>query len=291
MMFYYLFSGLKWEVRANERYFHRSCRRKSFLCFRWGRYADNVVRSYKYTPLTFLPLNLYEQFQRMANLFFLLIVVLQCVPIIATIPWYSTMLPLLFVLLVRGCKDLATDLVSLSFMSFSQSILFCCLSQADLLLLFSTEPHSLCYVETADIDGETNLKFRQALSVTHTELNGDSVKENLAAFDGIVWCEEPNGNLHSFKGELHWKGEHHLLDTDHLLLRGTVLRNTNIVYGLAIYTGSDSKILQNCGKLKLKKTQVEILLNKTVLVVRERKKLSFLSALIVQSLVDLLSCI
>uniref|UniRef100_A0A8C2DKF3 Phospholipid-transporting ATPase n=1 Tax=Cyprinus carpio TaxID=7962 RepID=A0A8C2DKF3_CYPCA len=260
MMFYDLFSGVKWEVRANDHYFHQSCRRKSFLCFRWGRYADNVVRSYKYTPLTFLPLNLYEQFQRVANLFFLLIVILQCVPIIATIPWYSTMLPLLFVLLVRGCKDLATDLVSLSF------FLLCCLSQADLLLLCSTEPHSLCYVETADIDGETNLKFRQALSVTHTELNGDSVKQNLAAFDGIVWCEEPNGNLHSFKGELHWKGERHLLDTDHLLLRGTMLRNTDIAYGLAIYTGSDSKILQNCGKLKLKNTQVEMLLNKTVLI-------------------------
>ncbi|RXN31097.1 phospholipid-transporting ATPase IC-like protein [Labeo rohita] len=209
---------------------------------------DNMVRSYKYTPLTFLPLNLYEQFHRAANLFFLLIVVLQCVPMIATIPWYSTMLPLLFVLLVRGCKDLATDL-------------------ADLLLLCSTEPHSLCYVETADIDGETNLKFRQALSVTHAELNGDSVKQNLAAFDGIVWCEEPNGNLHSFKGELHWKEERHLLDTDHLLLRGTVLQNTDKAYGLVIYTGADSKILQNCGKLKLKKTRVEILLNKTVLVI------------------------
>ncbi|KAK2906994.1 hypothetical protein Q8A67_005979 [Cirrhinus molitorella] len=285
--------GVKWEVRANDRHFHRSCRRKSFMCFRWGRYADNMVRSYKYTPLTFLPLNLYEQFQRAANLFFLLIVVLQCVPVIATIPWYSTMLPLLFVLLVRGCKDLATDLGRRR----SDAQINCrpCdiltpegfktvkwkdvrvgdilqihkdqIIPADLLLLCSTEPHSLCYVETADIDGETNLKFRQALSVTHTELNEDSVKQNLAAFDGIVWCEEPNGNLHSFRGELHWKGERHLLDTDHLLLRGTVLRNTDIAYGLAIYTGADSKILQNCGKLKLKKTQVEILLNKTVLVI------------------------
>lgn len=74
-----------------------------------------------------------------------------------------------------------------------------------------------------------------------------------------------------------------------------------------IIIGSDSKILQNCGKLKLKNTQVEMLLNKTVLVVRERKKLfastiilkwtwmawivAFLNALIAQSLVDLLSCI
>ncbi|XP_042605483.1 phospholipid-transporting ATPase IC [Cyprinus carpio] len=174
------------------------------------------------------------------NLAVMCIFHLQCVPIIATIPWYSTMLPLLFVLLVRGCKDLATDLGRrrsdgqinrrpcdiLTPEGFKTvkwkdvrvgDILQVHKDQvipADLLLLCSTEPHSLCYVETADIDGETNLKFRQALSATHTELNGDSVKQNLAAFD----C-------------------------------------------------SDSKILQNCGKLKLKNTQVEMLLNKTVLVI------------------------
>ncbi|XP_009294623.2 phospholipid-transporting ATPase IC isoform X2 [Danio rerio] len=286
-------NGIKWEVRANGRDFHQSCRRRSVLCIRWGRYADNVVRSYKYTPLTFFPLNLYEQFQRAANLFFLLIVILQCVPVIATIPWYTTMLPLLIVLFVRGCKDLATDvgrrrsdaqinrrpcdiLTPEGFKTVKWKDV--CVGDilrvhkdqvipADLLLLCSTEPYSLCYVETADIDGETNLKFRQALTVTHTELNGDSTEQNLAAFDAIVRCEEPNGNLHSFRGEFHWKGERHLLGTDHLLLRGTVLRNTDYAYGLTIYTGSDSKILQNCGRLKLKKTHVEILLNKTVLVI------------------------
>ncbi|XP_058870812.1 phospholipid-transporting ATPase IC [Acipenser ruthenus] len=279
-----------WQVKANDRDFNNQFTKKGFLCFKRRKYADNVIRTRKYNVLTFLPFNLYEQFQRVANVYFLLMVILQGVPAISTLPWHTTMIPLIMVLATRGVKDIMDDMARyrsdneinnrpcdiLHSGSFRAArwrdvhvgdVVRLRKDQfipADMLLLNSSEPHSLCYVETADIDGETNLKYRQALSVTHEELH---TEDKLAAFDGRVLCEEPNSQLHSFSGALHWRGGQHPIDNERILLRGFRLRNTHTCYGLVIFTGLDSKILRNCGRTVVKRTRIELLMNHVVLMI------------------------
>lgn len=72
-------------------------------------YAGNFIRTAKYTFYNFLVINLFEQFSRVANLYFLLIAVLQLVPGLSPTHWFTTVAPLLFVLLVNAVKEIFDD--------------------------------------------------------------------------------------------------------------------------------------------------------------------------------------
>ncbi|XP_063145263.1 phospholipid-transporting ATPase IK [Candoia aspera] len=279
-----------WVVKANDRAYHAQIRKRHIWCLKKKKYADNAIKTSKYNVFTFLPLNLYEQFHQIANLYFLFIILLQTIPQISTLPWFALLLPLAILLSIRGIRDLIDDVARhrsdgeinnrpceiLTGRSFSKQKWsdiqvgdIVCLHKdslvpADLLLLSSSEPNSLCYVETMDIDGETNLKYRQALLVTHEQL---ICKENMAAFDGVVVCEEPNSRLHTFVGTLEWHGEKYSLDSEKILLRGCRIRNTEVCYGLVIYAGFNTKIMKNCGKIKLKKTKLSRLMDRLVLMI------------------------
>lgn len=66
--------------------------------------TNNRIRTSKYTPLTFLPSNLLQQFMRAANLYFLAVVLMQTMPGLSPTPWQATALPLVFVLTVNAIK-------------------------------------------------------------------------------------------------------------------------------------------------------------------------------------------
>ena len=87
----------------------------------------------------------------------------------------------------------------------------------------------------------------------------------LSQFNGHVVCEAPNNNLSRFEGTLSWEGNTYALDNERILLRGAILRNTRWAYGMVIFAGKDTKLMQNSGKTKFKRTSIDKLLNFIIL--------------------------
>ena len=134
---------------------------------------------------------------------------------------------------------------------------------ADTLLLSSSNPSGLVYIETADLDGETNLKVKYCLEETNQM--GGNVKA-LSQFHGEINCEPPNVNLSKFEGSLLLAGQEIAVDNKKVVYRGAVLRNTPWCYGLVIFAGKDTKLMQNTGKTKLqKRTHIDKLLNRVLI--------------------------
>ncbi|XP_010158812.1 PREDICTED: phospholipid-transporting ATPase ID-like, partial [Eurypyga helias] len=253
-------------------------------------YANNSIKTSKYNFFTFLPLNLFEQFQRIANAYFLFLLILQLIPQISSLAWFTTVVPLVLVLAVSGVKDAIDDFnrhksdkqvnnrpvqVLINGMLKDEKWMNVQVGDiiklennnfvtADLLLLSSSEPHSLTYIETAELDGETNLKVKQALTIT-AELGEDLQK--LTEFNGEIKCEAPNNKLDKFTGTLTLQGEKYALDNEKMLLRGCTIRNTEWCFGLVIYAGPDTKLMQNSGKTTFKRTSIDRLMNVLVLVI------------------------
>ena len=63
------------------------------------------------------------------------------------------------------------------------------------------------------------------------------------------------------------RGSRVSLGIDNLLLRGSKLKNTDCVYGITIYQGHDTKMMQNNTKAKYKFSKLEMLLNKSIMII------------------------
>lgn len=120
---------------------------------------------------------------------------------------------------------------------------------ADIVVLSSSNADGLAFVETKNLDGETNLKVRRALKAT---ININS-EEDLEHSKFVIDSEPPHANLYTYNGVLKYrlseKGEdkQEAVTINELLLRGCSIRNTKWVIGLVVFTGADTKIMLNGG--------------------------------------------
>lgn len=252
-----------------------------------NRYVDNHVSTAKYNVATFLPKFLFEQFSKYANLFFLFTAVLQQIPNISPTNRYTTIGPLILVLLVSAGKELVEDFkrkTSDKSLNYSRAKVLKGSSfettkwvnvsvgdivrveseepfPADLVLLASSEPEGLCYIETANLDGETNLKIKQAIPETANLVS----PAELSRLGGRLRSEQPNSSLYTYEATLTMAaggGEKELpLQPDQLLLRGATLRNTPWVHGVVVFTGHETKLMRNATATPIKRTAVERMLN------------------------------
>lgn len=142
-----------------------------------------------------------------------------------------------------------------------------------MMLLSTSEPNGLCYIETAELDGETNLKSKSCL--VETADMGQN-HESLSQFNGEIVCEPPNNILNKYDGTLIWQNQRYPLDNDKVLLRGCVLRNTQWCYGVVVFAGRDTKLMQNSGKTKFKSTSIDRFLNYIIIGVSEFGNISIL---------------
>jgi len=251
-------------------------------------YCDNFVKTSKYNVFTFLPLNLMEQFMRIANVYFLIIACLQQIPNVSPTGRYTTLIPLLFVLTVTALKEAIEDVkrhrqdsevnnrtalvlrgsefVEVQWKDIRVGDIVKVENRdfipADLVLLSSSEAQGMCYIETSNLDGETNLKTRQAIPET---LGFNNVEQFLKLTGSIIKCDQPNNRLYIFDGFLQLDDLVLSLEAKQTLLRGAMLRNTKWIYGVAVYTGHDTKVMRNATKAPVKRTNVERSVNVQIL--------------------------
>ncbi|KAH6879592.1 phospholipid-transporting ATPase 1 [Coprinopsis sp. MPI-PUGE-AT-0042] len=139
---------------------------------------------------------------------------------------------------------------------------------ADIIVLATSDPDGMCYLETKNLDGETNLKPRKALRATWSLASEEDVERSSFYVDS----EPPHQNLYQYHGVLRYNhpqtGEvqQEPISINELLLRGCILRNTSWIIGLVMFTGPDTKIMLNGGDTPSKRSKIEKETNFNVIV-------------------------
>ncbi|CAO3627613.1 unnamed protein product [Mucor fragilis] len=323
-------------------------------------YITNKIRTSKYTVVSFVPKNLFEQFRRPANMYFLAMAIIQMLPMFGVKSPALTLLPICTVVVITALKDAIEDFqrhkvdeqynqnithtlkgyhnvnyadpASDSTWWFGKSSLpeqhtdqpnekqpaavfhqdtshsqaqhhhhatlsgsadvftkslskdvrvgdFILLRNgdslpADAVLLSTSDKEGICFVETKDLDGETNLKPRNSVQeLKHIQSGADCLEE----CHFYVEAGAPSPDLYKFEGTLvtlakssgdqQWtKKSKTPIEIENILLRGHVVRNTKWAIAVVLFTGTDTKIMLNSGETPSKRSQVDKEMNKEIFV-------------------------
>lgn len=257
---------------------------RSVTAYQVDPFRNNQICTSKYNMITFVPLNLFEQFHNLANVYFLVIAVLQCFPQISITGGKPLILfPLVFVLTVAAIKDAIEDrkrheadnaensrnavVVDVSGKEATvkwrdvqpgQVIKVSKLDKipADAVLLLSSDPTGAASVETAELDGETNLKPKTAI------MTGGSMPSRTECE-----FEAPNTKLYDFQGIIIVDGVEKPMSADNLLLRGCIFHRTEFAYALVVYVGHETRVMMNSKSGAFKQSLLDLQMNRLIILI------------------------
>ncbi|CAD5217112.1 unnamed protein product [Bursaphelenchus xylophilus] len=255
-------------------------------------YSSNKIRTSKYTWLTFLPKNLFEQFHRWANIYFIIIMAMNWIPQLQAFSKYLGMIPVVAVLSMTAIKDFLEDwrrkradkrlnhntvhvwdnikkrfrktlwelviVGDLVHISSDEKI------PADIVLIRSSDPQGCAFVETSNLDGENNLKqkvvpnrFKNLCLKGHFDPSSMYVK---------ITVNPPDNRMNHINGKIEYEnGENEKITKENVILRGCQLKNTSFAEGIVIYTGAETKLMLSNGPVRYKRSSIERMTNYFIL--------------------------
>ncbi|KAK3901208.1 hypothetical protein C8A05DRAFT_16579 [Staphylotrichum tortipilum] len=310
-------------------------RRKPFKDERTGHaHVSNFIRSCRYTIWNFLPKQLFFQFSKLANFYFLVIGVLQMIPGLSTTGTYTTIGPLIAFVALSMAKEGYDDYRRYRLDKLENRSSACVLDPegtvtkvprgegrgprgifkrekpttsdadvqvteldsaqiggaeagqwatvewqdirvgdiiklrrddnvpADIILLHATGPNGVAFIETMALDGETNLKSKQASPLLAKHCASVAA---MGACNAEMVTEDPNLDLYNFEGRATVNGEAMPLTLNEVVYRGSTLRNTTEAIGLVINSGEECKIRMNANKnVRAKAPELQYAVNRIV---------------------------
>ena len=247
------------------------------------RYGNNKIVNSKYTWYSFVPLILLAHICRFMNFYFILIGGLQMWNEVSPVNPLTTWIPIILIFAIafvrEGIDDIsqhkqdyavnhrkfciirdkklievkAEDILCGDFVVVNKNEI----CPVDMAIVLSSEDDGTCSLETANLDGETSLKTKNALTETQA-LGEDGLKNAKIKIE----CPPANADLNKFDGTLTLNGNVYPLSTSNFIQFGTTIKNADLVYGIACYTGNKTKIGMNSKTPPVKWTQIEQFIDK-----------------------------
>ena len=265
------------------------------------KFKNNKITTTKYNFITFFPKSLLLQFTRLANIFFLFTAIIQSIPVISPLTSLTAIIPLIFVLGVSMIREFIEDWSRKTYddinnkeevivfregsfkKEYSQSLRVGEIVvipegktiPADLVLIDSGLRDGIAYVETSSLDGEKALKFKlankQSVGLFSEENNKREINFRNLIISGEIEITPPNQHLNEIFGKikLFFKKNDVIkannifyeISIKEFILKGSIIRNSNWIVGVIVYTGMNNKIILNSKKPRTKISLIEKSMN------------------------------